>query len=620
MASPPLPSQIVEFNCKVMEDKLKSLDLKVNHHDENIRFLKSQINAIEEACVDLGIKLGNYHSSVAAVANNDTSAQEAEQRTIRSILDQDKTAAGIICQLKVHHYELASRMPLMKDILGFVATLGKVNDDNLSRLLSEYLGMDNMLALVCKTNDGVKGLEKYKDGIIDKSSGVHGLGRSVGKVLDGRFTVFCLENLRTFSGDVNIDDPQRKLILHRPRLPGGESPPGFLDFAVNMIHLDRAHLSCLTASGHGLRETLFYSLFSHLQVYKSRADIQRALPLINDGAISLDGGILKPNGSFCLGDSKNLEVKFPVSLEVSSSPENIVEMEEQVKLKNWEKERLLEDMKREEDLLKQVKELYSKQKQELMDYLTHPAMTRFFSHDAAKAIKEMYAEALPLKFDWSFTNLDLCSAYPPDKVSVIHVEPERDTAVLKKHPIPGSDFNRFLPCQAPDKQPCDLPDLEVKLGNYHSSIAAVANNDTSAQEAEQRTIRSILDQDRTAAAIICELRVRHFELASKMPLMKDILGFVATLGKVNDDNLSRLLAEFLGMDNMLALVCKNSDGVKALEKYDKDGIIDKSSGVHGLGRSVGKFLDERFTVFCLENLRYIILMYLQPYSLLGSTG
>ncbi|RCV23423.1 hypothetical protein SETIT_5G005100v2 [Setaria italica] len=382
MASPPLPSQIVELNCKVMEEKLKSLGSEVNRHEDNLRFLKSEINAIEEACVDLAIKLGNYHSSVAAVMNNDTSAQEAEERTVRSILDQDRTAAAIICQLKLRS-ELASKMPLMKDILGFVATLGKVNNDNLSRLLAEYLGMDNMLALVCKTYNGVKGLEKYdKDGIIDKSSGIHGLGRSVGKLLNGRFTVFCLENLRPFSGDVNIDDPQRKLILHRPRFPGGESPAGFLDFAVNMIHLDRAHLSCLTASGHGLRETLFYSLFSHLQVYKTRSDIQRALPLINDGAVSLDGGILKPNGSFCLGDSKNLEVKFPVSLEVSSSPENILEMEGQVKLKNWEKERLLEDMKREEDLLKEVKELYSKQKQELMDYLTRPELTQA-PHDSS---------------------------------------------------------------------------------------------------------------------------------------------------------------------------------------------------------------------------------------------
>ncbi|GJN38238.1 hypothetical protein PR202_gb27262 [Eleusine coracana subsp. coracana] len=331
--------QIVEFKCKTMEEELKKLGFKVNHHERNIKFLKSELNAVEEACVDLG--------------------------------------TGIMCQLKVRHYLLASKMPLMKDILGFVATLGKVNDDNLSRILSEYLGMDNMLALVCKTYDSVKGLEKYdKNGFIDKSSGLHGLARTIGKVLDGRFTVFCLENLRPFSDVVNTDDPQRKLILQRPRLPGGESPPGFLDFAVNMIHLEQAHMSCLTASGHGLRETLFYSLFSHLQVYKTRADIESSLPWINDGAISLDGGILRPNGSFCLGDSKNLEVKFAVSRGVSSLPEDITDMEEQVKLKNWEKERLLEDMKREEDLLNQVKELYSKQKHELMGYLTQPAITQ----------------------------------------------------------------------------------------------------------------------------------------------------------------------------------------------------------------------------------------------------
>lgn len=116
------------------------------------------------------------------------------------------------------------------------------------------------------------------------------------------FTLYIITLCRPFSGDVMIDDPQRKLMLHKPRLPSGEFPPGFLGFAVNMIHLDRENLSCLTANGHGLRETLFYSLFSHLQVYKTRADLRRAIPLINDGAISLDGGILRPNGSFCLGD------------------------------------------------------------------------------------------------------------------------------------------------------------------------------------------------------------------------------------------------------------------------------------------------------------------------------
>ena len=111
-------------------------------------------------------------------------------------------------------------------------------------------------------------------------------------------SILCIiKCCRPFFGDVIIDDPQRKLILHRPRLHGGESPPGFLDFVVNMIHLDRAHLRFLTVSVHGLRETLF----EHLQVYKTRADNQTPLPLINDGGVSLDGAQLRPNGSFCLG-------------------------------------------------------------------------------------------------------------------------------------------------------------------------------------------------------------------------------------------------------------------------------------------------------------------------------
>lgn len=42
---------------QAMEEKLKNLALKVNHHDENIRFLKSEISAIEEACADLASKL-----------------------------------------------------------------------------------------------------------------------------------------------------------------------------------------------------------------------------------------------------------------------------------------------------------------------------------------------------------------------------------------------------------------------------------------------------------------------------------------------------------------------------------------------------------------------------------
>ena len=69
-----------------------------------------------------------------------------------------------------------------------------------------------------------------------------------------------------------------------------------------MINLDVSNLFCVTARGRGLRETLFYNLFSRLQVYQTRADMLHALPCISDGAISLDGGMIRATGVFSLGN------------------------------------------------------------------------------------------------------------------------------------------------------------------------------------------------------------------------------------------------------------------------------------------------------------------------------
>lgn len=72
----------------------------------------------------------------------------------------------------------------------------------------------------------------------------------------------------------------------------------------------------------------------------------------------------------------SLGIQFPVTanLGVSNLPVTITELEEQVKHKNWEKERLLEDIKRQEDLLNQVKDLFSKKKEQFMAYITQPGM------------------------------------------------------------------------------------------------------------------------------------------------------------------------------------------------------------------------------------------------------
>lgn len=121
----------------------------------------------------------------------------SEEETTESILKHANSAAGILCQLKIHHQIQASNVPWMNDVIGVVATLGKLVDDSLSRLLAAYLGIETMLAVVCKTETCVNALETYnRDGSVDKSSGLHGLGTSIGRSLDDPFLVICLENMR----------------------------------------------------------------------------------------------------------------------------------------------------------------------------------------------------------------------------------------------------------------------------------------------------------------------------------------------------------------------------------------------------------------------------------------
>lgn len=107
--------------------------------------------------------------------------------------------------------------------------------------------------------------------------------------------------LRSYVGGFVAYDQQRILALPKPKLPNGHCPSGFLDYAVNMINLEGRNLSYLTASGHGLRETLFYGLFSRLQIYRTRSEMLLALSCITDGALSLDGGMIKKSGVFALG-------------------------------------------------------------------------------------------------------------------------------------------------------------------------------------------------------------------------------------------------------------------------------------------------------------------------------
>ncbi|XP_059304589.1 protein DEFECTIVE IN MERISTEM SILENCING 3-like isoform X1 [Lycium ferocissimum] len=365
-------AEAVVCNSKKLEDAMQEIGLKIKHHEDNIKFLKAQKNKLDDSILDLQVSLGKIHSTCGTDSENKESSNGwSEEETSEKILRLDKSAAGICCRLKTDHGSQITHIPLMKDVMGIAALLGKVDDDNLSRLLSDFLGLETMLAVVCKTQDGLKALETYdKEGFINKSSGLYGLGAAIGRDLDDPFLVICLGNLRPYAGEFIADDPQRRLDLMKPRWDNGETPPGFLGFAVNMINIDTAYLYCATSTGHGLRETLFYKLFSRLQVYKTRADMLQALRVITDGAISLDGGIIKRDGVFVLG-KREVEIKFPKSSRSSNIPENYFDTESRMKELKWKRERFLEDLQREQSFLDQAKFNFEIKKQEFVKFLAH---------------------------------------------------------------------------------------------------------------------------------------------------------------------------------------------------------------------------------------------------------
>lgn len=58
---------------------------------------------------------------------------DSKEETIRHIMKYEKSAAALLCNMKSESEFLDHQ--LTKDVIGIVATLGKVDDANLSRLV-----------------------------------------------------------------------------------------------------------------------------------------------------------------------------------------------------------------------------------------------------------------------------------------------------------------------------------------------------------------------------------------------------------------------------------------------------------------------------------------------------
>ncbi|XP_062120131.1 structural maintenance of chromosomes flexible hinge domain-containing protein GMI1-like isoform X2 [Humulus lupulus] len=286
----------IENKKKALEEKICKTGLAIQVVEEQCAKLNKKKEEVEQTIKELQDSTESHSLGFL----NHLSTKEEVMEDIEKI---SNSAAAILCNISRVVPFQEPENHLMKDIIGVVALLGRVQYSQLSRILSEYLGVDQMLAVVTRSFESAAHLEMYTHtGEVDRSNALHAEAAILGKSINGRFTVMCLDNISPYRGGFE-DHPQGKLALPLPCFIDGTIPKGFLGFAVNMIDLDEDQLSITNNSGNGLRETVFYRLLGQLQVYQTREDMLAASACIKHGAVSLDGGILKENGVMSFGFS-----------------------------------------------------------------------------------------------------------------------------------------------------------------------------------------------------------------------------------------------------------------------------------------------------------------------------
>ncbi|KAD2805557.1 hypothetical protein E3N88_38934 [Mikania micrantha] len=289
----------LEF-LKDLENEIVEISLRIGKLEAEIKQLEDEQKTIEVNLQNFGGIIDQLRVSTHGLPGKNT--------IIRRVESKPDCPAALVMQ---HLKEIGDqdRRGLMANIIGIVALLGTTPSFELSRLFAEYLG-DKMLAVVCKYYKDIRLLESYKkNGKLNPRHALHMLARELGQSINGRYLVLCIDDIRACNVDKDVEG---KLLFPDPTFPDGSTPTGFLGYAVNMINIDVDHLDTKTDAGYGLRETLFYRLFGETQVYETREDMTCAISCIKDGAISLDGGILRGNGAVSLGCLEP-DIIFPVA-------------------------------------------------------------------------------------------------------------------------------------------------------------------------------------------------------------------------------------------------------------------------------------------------------------------
>lgn len=79
--------------------------------------------------------------------------------------------------------------------------------------------------------------------------------------------------------------------------------------------------------------------------------------------------------------------------------------------------------------------------------------------------------------------------------------------------------------------------LTVAIGKHQTSSYKEENGNAENVDSEEETIQQIMKYERSAAALVCKMK-SEAQFSNHL-LIRDVVGIVATLGKVDDPNLSR---------------------------------------------------------------------------------
>ncbi|XP_074319839.1 structural maintenance of chromosomes flexible hinge domain-containing protein GMI1 [Silene latifolia] len=366
---------------------------RIKEHEDRLEYYESRKNVFQDLICKDHEELSQLQATMEPVPLSMAYCMSQEEAVVEKIEKKVESAAALYSFVSRDSSLRDQYSMFMDDVVGLVALIGTAPTHSLSRSLAEYLGEDQMLAVVCRSNAAMRRPGTYE---LELKS----IASELGTCIRGSHLFICLEDIRAFPGRLIEDGSQKRLSLPNPSLPDGTTPPGFLGFAVNMIDIAAKHLNTKTSSGHGLRETLFYRLFGELQVYDTKEDMQEAYccGCAKDGALSLDGGIVRGSGMITLG-CKEVDVHFPVIAEKNQlvpfcETSSLEELEEMVK----KKQQQIEDNKAELILVEEAIIYLSQQRSEELHEF-HEKKASYLKLLEAKEMSLSQSQRSPIPID-----------------------------------------------------------------------------------------------------------------------------------------------------------------------------------------------------------------------------